>query len=191
MFWKVLASLVLLAVVLAMSGCCSCRPFLPTNIINDNGSTDGNLQTNNTHADSGSTDPGDASMLIGDEWTSSAYLSYEDSSGNYVGDDIASESVQFFENGTFVSVGAAVRWSNMGFVIRGHYHVTGNTIKFTDVVEYNYPDAEQSQYTTRNIAETTGTFTVDTTSYDNLDLLEIQVPDLWAGSKQSFSRYKR
>jgi len=59
---------------------------------------------------------------------------------------------------------------------------------FTDVIEDSYPDAEQSEYTTKNIAETTGTFTVDTTSNDAYDLLEIQVPDLWGGSKQSFSR---
>ena len=95
-------SLILLAVVVAMSGCCSCCSLL------SNSSTDGNTKTNYRPTDLGM-DPGDAGMLIGDEWTSSAHLSYEDSSGNYVGDDIATESIQFFENGTFVSVGAAVR----------------------------------------------------------------------------------
>jgi len=178
MFLKAIVALALLAVVLSMSGCCGCLQFLT-------GGAD-NSQTDNTP-----TDPGDASMLIGGEWETSSHLTYEDSNdGSYAGDEGVSQSIQFFDNGTFVSVGASYGSSQIGYYMSGHYHVTGDTIKFTNVVDNEYPNIAQTQHTTRNIAETTGTLTLDTTSDDAYDLLTIQVPDMWAGSKLSLSRYK-
>jgi len=177
MFLKAVVVLVLLAVVLALSGCCCC-PFLT-------GGNAGDPQTS-----SGSTDPGDASMLIGDEWSSSSSLTYEDNYGSYAGDDGVSVSVQFFENGTFVTMGVSYGSSQMGYYIKGHYHVSGNTIKFTDVVESDYHVIAQGPYQTKNIGDKTGTFTVDTTSDEDYDTLKIDVQDMWGGDTQSFSRYK-
>ncbi len=171
MYGKLAIASGLIIIVLAVSGCCACCSFLSS------GSDD-----------RVSTSPGDADALLGNYWSSSSYLVYEGTSGGYAGDTGVSTSIQFFENGTVVMIGVTLDPHGMGYYSTGRYYVTGDTIKFSDIVEHDYHDMSVNQYTTVNIPDTTGTLSIE--SGEQYDVMHIQANGLWNSDTVEFSRVK-
>ncbi|HMK48348.1 MAG TPA: hypothetical protein VK436_17120 [Methanocella sp.] len=172
MFLRVVVIMVLFVVVLVISGCCSCCRFPP--------------MSDNLTTDNGPTDPVDAGKLLGNAWVS-ATISNE----SYTGVEGVFMSLQFFENGTFSATAVAIDPNGIGAWSKGHYHITGNTIKFTDIIEDDYINRSQARYTELKIADTTGIFNLDTTSDKNNDLLTIKTDSgLWGNAGLSLSRSK-
>jgi len=171
MYGKLAIASGLIIIALAVSGCCACcSPF------------------SSGLDDSVSTSPGDADALIGNEWVSSSYLVYGDTSGSYTGDTGVRTSIEFFENGTFVMIGVTLDPHGRGYYGTGRYYVTGDTIKFSRIVEHDYRDMSVNQYTTINIPDTTGTFSIE--SGERYDVMHIQADGMWNSDTVEFSRVK-
>jgi hypothetical protein len=171
MYGKLAIASGLIIIALAVSGCCSCCSSFSSGL-----------------DDSVSTSPGDADALIGNEWVSSSYLVYGDTSGSYAGDTGVRTSIEFFENGTFVMIGVTMDPHGMGYYGTGRYYVTGDTIKFSHIVEHDYHDMSVNQYTTVNIPDTMGTFSIE--SDGHYDTMHIQANGLWNSDTVEFSRAK-
>ena len=71
-------------------------------------------------------------------------------------------SLKIFQNGWFgYFVGLkkpdGITW---GVVFAGRYHVNGNSIQFTDIVMYNFPDASKPEHTSKKIPDATSSFVI-------------------------------
>jgi hypothetical protein len=176
----------LVVIAMAMSGCCCCS--FPT----DNSNPGTYLPTGSSPSDYSqdtSTSTGGAVDLIGSwSWSESASYVYS-STGTYAGYSGLGATVVFNENGTFTFAGVFpnIAGSSPGYVFMGRYHVNGDTIRYTNIIKYYYPDMSKVQHTTENIADTSGTYRIE--PGDSYDTIYLQADGLW-DNETALYRYK-